>query len=74
VIIGNVQLVRAGRLLEPQARAILASGPYPCRNPDQNIADLKAQVAANETGKRELLSIWPIWAMSRTMPKNRCAG
>ncbi len=36
---------------------MLASGPFPCRNPDQNMADLKAQVAANETGKRELLAI-----------------
>ena len=57
VVIDNMQLVRAGRLLETQARAVLASGPYPCRNPDQNMADLKAQVAANETGKRELLRI-----------------
>jgi 5-oxoprolinase (ATP-hydrolysing) len=57
VVIDNIQLVSRGRLLEPQARAVLASPPYPCRNPDQNMADLKAQVAANETGKRELLSI-----------------
>ncbi len=57
VVIDNVQLVRAGRLLEAEARAVLASGPYPCRNPDQNMADLKAQVAANETGKRELLKV-----------------
>ncbi len=57
VIIDNVQLVRGGRLLEAAARAVLASGEYPCRNPDQNVADLKAQVAANETGRRELLRI-----------------
>ena len=57
VIIDNVQLVKSGRLLEAEARAILASGRYPCRNPDQNMADLKAQVAANETGKRELLRV-----------------
>jgi 5-oxoprolinase (ATP-hydrolysing) len=57
VVIDNVQLVRAGRLLEAEARAVLGSGPYPCRNPDQNMADLKAQVAANETGKRELLKV-----------------
>ena len=57
VVIDNVQLVRAGRRLETEARAILASGPYPCRNPDQNLADLKAQVAANATGRRELLKI-----------------
>jgi 5-oxoprolinase (ATP-hydrolysing) len=52
-----VQLVKSGRLLEAEARAVLASGRYPCRNPDQNMADLKAQVAANETGKRELLRV-----------------
>ena len=57
VIIDNVQLVRRGRLLEAEARAVLGSGRYPCRNPEQNMADLKAQVAANETGKRELLRI-----------------
>jgi 5-oxoprolinase (ATP-hydrolysing) len=57
VVIDNVELVRAGRLLEAEARAILGSSTYPCRNPDQNMADLKAQVAANETGKRELLKV-----------------
>ncbi|WP_420857230.1 hydantoinase B/oxoprolinase family protein [Marivivens marinus] len=57
VLIDNVQLVRGGRLLEEEARAVLSSGRYPCRNPDQNMADLKAQVAANETGKRELLKV-----------------
>jgi 5-oxoprolinase (ATP-hydrolysing) len=57
VVIDNVQLVRGGRLLEAEARRVLASGPYPCRNPDQNIADLKAQIASNETGKRELLKV-----------------
>ena len=57
VVIDNVQLVRGGRLLEGEARAVLGSGRYPCRNPEQNMADLKAQVAANETGKRELLRV-----------------
>ncbi|WP_281984476.1 hydantoinase B/oxoprolinase family protein [Thalassorhabdomicrobium marinisediminis] len=57
VLIDNVQLVRAGRFLDAEARAVLASGHYPCRNPDQNIADLKAQVAANATGMAELKRI-----------------
>src|ERR1035438_5116330 len=35
-------------------RALLQSGEYPSRNPEQNLADLKAQVAANEKGLREL--------------------
>jgi 5-oxoprolinase (ATP-hydrolysing) len=57
VLIDNVRLVDRGRLLEDAARDVLASGRYPCRNPDQNMADLKAQVAANETGRRELLKV-----------------
>jgi 5-oxoprolinase (ATP-hydrolysing) len=57
VLIDNVQLVTGGRFLEDDARATLASGRYPCRNIDQNIADLKAQVAANATGMAELKRI-----------------
>ena len=57
VLIDNVQLVRRGTLLEAEARAVLASGKYPCRNIDQNMADLKAQVAANETGRQALLKV-----------------
>jgi 5-oxoprolinase (ATP-hydrolysing) len=57
VVIDNVRLVDQGRFLEAEARAILASGRYPARAPDQNIADLKAQVAANETGRRTLLKV-----------------
>ena len=34
--------------------ALLASGKYPSRNPQQNMADLKAQIAANEKGVQEL--------------------
>ena len=55
VLIDNVQLVQAGRLCEDEAIKTLSSGKYPCRNILQNMADLKAQVAANETGRRELL-------------------
>ncbi len=57
VLIDNVQLVAKGRFLEDDTRATLASGRYPCRNIDQNIADLKAQVAANATGMAELKQI-----------------
>ncbi|MCB1336850.1 MAG: hydantoinase B/oxoprolinase family protein [Maritimibacter sp.] len=57
VVIDLVQLVSAGRFLEAEARAVLASGRWPARQPDQNIADLKAQVAANETGRRELARV-----------------
>ena len=47
-------LMRDGVFLEEQMRRILGQGPFPARNPDQNIADLKAQAAANETGRREM--------------------
>jgi 5-oxoprolinase (ATP-hydrolysing) len=54
VLIENVLLVREGRLLEAEARALLASGPHPARDIDRNIADLKAQVAACVRGAEEL--------------------
>ncbi len=44
----------AGRFLESEMRAILASGRYPSRNVDQNMADLRAQVAACAKGASEL--------------------
>ncbi len=50
VLIENFKLVDQGRLLEDETRELLASGKYPCRNIDENMADLAAQVAANETG------------------------
>jgi 5-oxoprolinase (ATP-hydrolysing) len=54
VLIDNFKLVDQGKFLEPELRALLASGAYPVRNAEQNIADLKAQVAANERGVQEL--------------------
>ncbi|MFD1159852.1 hydantoinase B/oxoprolinase family protein [Roseovarius aestuarii] len=57
VLIDNVKLVDRGTLLEAEAEALLGSCRYPCRNISQNMADLKAQVAANETGRQELLKV-----------------
>ncbi|SMX44884.1 hydantoinase B/oxoprolinase family protein [Actibacterium lipolyticum] len=57
VLIDNVRLVDQGKLQEALAEQVLSSGRYPCRNIPQNMADLKAQVAANETGRRELLKV-----------------
>ncbi len=54
VLIDNFLFVRQGRLREQEMRQLLGSGVYPCRNPDQNMADLRAQLAANETGVQEL--------------------
>jgi 5-oxoprolinase (ATP-hydrolysing) len=54
VLIDNFLMVEKGWFREKEMRDLLASGPYPARNPDQNIADLMAQVAANEKGVSEL--------------------
>ena len=54
VLLDNVQLVAGGRFLERELRAMLASGRYPARNIDQNLADLRAQVAACTKGILEL--------------------
>ena len=54
VLIDNVLLVARKRFREKEIRALLANGKYPCRNIETNIADLRAQVAANETGARAL--------------------
>jgi 5-oxoprolinase (ATP-hydrolysing) len=47
-------IVREGRLLEADIHNWLVSNQYPARNPDQNLADLAAQVAANALGERQL--------------------
>ncbi|HEX8442680.1 MAG TPA: hydantoinase B/oxoprolinase family protein [Allosphingosinicella sp.] len=54
VLIDNELLVDAGRFREAEMRALLASGAWPARDPDRNIADLKAQVAACTRGANEL--------------------
>ncbi|MBR8458492.1 hydantoinase B/oxoprolinase family protein [Burkholderia dolosa] len=54
VLIDNWLLVSAGALRDRETRALLASGRYPARNVDQNMADLRAQVAANQKGVDEL--------------------
>jgi 5-oxoprolinase (ATP-hydrolysing) len=57
VLIDNLKLVEHGRMRELELRALLAGAPYPARNPDQNVADLRAQVAACEKGREELLGM-----------------
>jgi 5-oxoprolinase (ATP-hydrolysing) len=57
VLVDNFLLVEQGTLRDDATRALLASGPYPCRNIDQNMADLSAQIAANATGVAELQKI-----------------
>jgi len=55
VLIDNLLLVEDGRFREAEALALLTGATYPARSPSQNIADLKAQVAANARGAAELL-------------------
>jgi 5-oxoprolinase (ATP-hydrolysing) len=54
VLIDNFLLVEEGRLREKETVALLSSGAYPARNVEQNMADLRAMVAANEKGAQEL--------------------
>lgn len=54
VLLDNLRLVHKGRFCEVELRAALGRGPYPARNPDQNLRDLRAQVAANAKGVQEV--------------------
>jgi 5-oxoprolinase (ATP-hydrolysing) len=54
VLITPTRIVRDGRFEEDTVRAMLAAGPWPARNVAQNLADLRAQLAANARGIREL--------------------
>jgi 5-oxoprolinase (ATP-hydrolysing) len=64
VVIDNVLIVDGGALHERSFRALLAAARYPARAPDVNVADIKAQIAANAAGVRALLRVveqygWP---------------
>jgi 5-oxoprolinase (ATP-hydrolysing) len=54
VVIDDFLLVEQGRFREAEFRALLAAARYPARSPDVNVADIKAQIAANEKGVQEL--------------------
>jgi 5-oxoprolinase (ATP-hydrolysing) len=54
VYMDNLKLVDRGRFLERELYAALKGAKFPARNPLQNVNDLKAQIAANEKGVREL--------------------
>ena len=57
VLLDDVQLMQEGRLLESELKAILEGARYPVRNVEQNLADIRAQIAANEKGVQELRSM-----------------
>jgi len=54
VLLDNFKIVKEGELQEKAFLEVLSAGEYPSRNPDQNLADIKAQIAANEKGIQEL--------------------
>jgi 5-oxoprolinase (ATP-hydrolysing) len=57
ILLDNFQLVSEGNFRESELLEILTAGDLPVRNPAQNIADLQAQVAANNRGVAELLKM-----------------
>jgi 5-oxoprolinase (ATP-hydrolysing) len=54
ILLDNVQIVEGGEFQEAKLLELLTSGDHPVRNPVQNLADLQAQIAANERGVQEL--------------------
>ncbi|MGI8931854.1 MAG: hydantoinase B/oxoprolinase family protein, partial [Sphingomicrobium sp.] len=56
VLIDNELLVDEGRFCEAEVRALLAGGEFPARNPDRNISDLRAQLAACMRGAETLIA------------------
>ncbi|MDY7016173.1 MAG: hydantoinase B/oxoprolinase family protein, partial [Cyanobacteriota bacterium] len=54
ILLDNFLVRDSGNFRERELLEILASGSHPARNPSQNIADLQAQIAANEKGIQEL--------------------
>jgi 5-oxoprolinase (ATP-hydrolysing) len=54
VLIPPVRIVRDGRFAEDEVRRLLTGVEWPARDPAQNLADLRAQLAANARGIREI--------------------
>ncbi len=57
VMLDGFRLLTDGVFQEDALRSVLGSGPYPARNPDQNVADLKAQLAACARGVEALTTL-----------------
>lgn len=57
VVIDDFLLVSQGHFREDAFRTVLGSARYPARAPDMNVADIKAQIAANERGVQELTRV-----------------
>ena len=57
ILLDNIPLVVDGQFREQHLRHIFSAGDYPARQPSQNIADLKAQIAANQRGSQLLFEM-----------------
>jgi 5-oxoprolinase (ATP-hydrolysing) len=57
ILLDNFLLISEGKFRETELVELLSQGDYPARNIDQNVADLKAQIAANECGVQQLQNI-----------------
>ncbi len=57
IVFSAVKIVHRGHFDEAGVRALLASGPWPAREPDLNVADIIAQIAANAAGAARLLEL-----------------
>jgi N-methylhydantoinase B/oxoprolinase/acetone carboxylase alpha subunit len=67
VLIDNFWLVRDGHLRLEETMSLLTGAKYPSRNPQQNVADLKAQLAANQQGIRQLENAIERYGMSTVL-------
>jgi len=67
LLLDNVPLVCSGVLLEQQWRERLAAGPWPVRNPEQLLADLQAQLAANDLGVQRLQALMQAEGQERVL-------
>jgi 5-oxoprolinase (ATP-hydrolysing) len=56
VVLRNLKVVAGGRFLEEDLLAALTAGPYPSRSPRENVADVRAAIAANHAGAEQLLA------------------
>ncbi len=63
----GLKIVCGGRFLEDEVRHWLTQGPLPARNPEQNLADLSAQIAANQRGCRELAKMIGHWGLETVL-------
>jgi len=70
VMLDALPIMRAGRFLEAETRAVLTAGRWPARNPQTNLADLKAQIAACQAGAAavaEMIRTYGAGAVARYM-------